>query len=183
MKEVLKKFISNKKIHRIGQIIVFAIPIVAGSVVILQFFLFQFLLPVEKDLDVLIIEGWPDAISEDLHLIPIKCKRVGSSAGILIDDFKVYILALEGIIEKVTYTGIIPKNQKEVDEILKSREVSSMPPIEYPPIDEGSEFTINVFICTDGGIPRLRLVGYADGKKAKMIRWQEILDDILSRVR
>ena len=183
MREVLKKFISNKKIHHIGQIIVFAIPIVAGAVVILQFSFTQFSLPIEKDLDILIIEGRPDAISEDLYLIPVECKRVGSSAGILIEDFKVYILVLEGIIEKVTYTWITPKNQKEVDEILKSREVSSMPPIEYPPIDEGAEFTINLFIRTDGRIPRLRLVGYADGKKAKMIRWQDILDDILFRIR
>lgn len=179
MRKMLKNFISNKAVRRIFQIIAISVSILAGLVAISQFFLPQLLPPVKKDLEIQIVEGLPDAILHDLYLIPIKCKRVGASRTSLINDFEIRISALEGTIERVIYTGVIPKNQKKVDEDLEQGNVSSISSIEYPPIDEEDEIIIIVFVRTDGRIPRLRLVGRVDGQKVKVIRLQEMLEGIL----
>ena len=171
----------SRIIRRVVQVIAFAIPILAALVVIFQFFLPDRLPPIRKELDIVITEGLPDAISEGLYLIPIRCKRPKTGAETVVKGFKVDISTSEGSIEKVTYTGITPNNQKEIDDVLESGGVSSTPSIEYPSIDEGAEFAIIVLIRADRGIPRLTLIGFADEKKAKMIRWQEVLDEIIRR--
>ncbi len=183
MRKMLKNFISNKTVRHIFRIIAISVSILAGLVVISQFFLPQLLSPVKKDLDIQIVQGLPDAIDHDLYLIAVKCKRVRASRTGLINDFEIRISALEGTIEKVICTGVIPKNQKEIDEDLESGNASSISSIEYPPIDEEDEIIIIVFVRTDGRIPRLRLVGRVDGEKVKVIRLQEMLEGILPLIR
>ena len=181
--KIFKDLVSNRIVHRFGQIIGISITALASLLIIIQVILPQFLPPKRKPLDIIIVEELPDAIDQNLYLIRIRCKRLRTGTTDLINDFELHIAILEGTIEQVTHTGIVPTNQRELEEALKRENISSIPCLQYPPIDEAVEFTMTLLLRTDAGMPKLQLVGLANGQKVKIIKWQEVLDSILPRIR